>query len=178
VKGPSDANVASLKSVKLSKNTIPRAIASTVATHGTLMAFGLKTVPGASDPVAAGGPPSSKTTGGTSSSKSVGGASGFKVTGGGLVSKGAAGSRKAIMPVKKRRVPPIGPMAGVSLEEFQDSSPRDQTIRTVVPEILLRSEPHGQSPPSSVIRPNPPVVLQTTTPFGVGAPLQVFTDSL
>jgi hypothetical protein len=103
VKRPSDTSMASLKSAKLGK----------------------KTTPGASDPVAARGPPSSKTTEGTSSSKSAGGASGFKVTGGGLVSKGAAGSKKTIVPDKKCHVPPTGPMAGASSEESQDSSPCD-----------------------------------------------------
>jgi hypothetical protein len=150
VKQPSDANVASLKSAKLSKKTIPRTIASTTAAHGTLMASRLKTALGASDPVAAGG------------------ASGFKVTGGGLVSKGAAGSKKAIVPIKKHLVSLIGPMARASSEESQDSSLCDQTIQTVAPEIPLRSKPHGQSPPASVLRANPLAVLQTTTPFGVG----------
>jgi hypothetical protein len=154
VKRPSDANVASLKSVKLSKKTIPHTIASAVVAHGTLMASGLKTVPG-SDPVAAEGPQSSKMTEGTSSSKSAGGASGFNVTRGGLVSKGAASSKKAVAPVKKRRVPPTRPMAGASSKESQDSSPRAQTVRIVVPEIPLRSEPRGQSPPALILRPNP-----------------------
>jgi hypothetical protein len=40
VKRPSNANVASPESVKLSKKTIPRAIASAAAAHGTLLAFG------------------------------------------------------------------------------------------------------------------------------------------
>jgi hypothetical protein len=109
VKRPSDANVASLKSTKLSKKTIPHVIASAVATHGTLLASGLKTELGASDPVAAGGPPSSKMTGGTLSSKSVGGASGFKVTGGGLVSMSAASSKKAAAPIKNVVFPRPGP---------------------------------------------------------------------
>jgi hypothetical protein len=155
VKRPSDANVASLKSVKLSKKTIPHTIASAVVAHGTLMASGLKTVPGTSDPVAAEGPQSSKMTEGTSSSKSAGGASGFNVTRGGLVSKGAASSKKVVAPVKKRRVPPTGPMAGASSKESQDSSPRAQTVRIVVPKIPLRSEPRGQSPPALILRPNP-----------------------
>jgi hypothetical protein len=100
VKRPSDTNVVLMKSTKLCKKTIPHAIASVAAAHDTLMVSGLKTMPDASDPVTAGGPPSSKTIGGTSSSKSDGGASGFKVTGGGLVSKGAAGLKKAVVPIK------------------------------------------------------------------------------
>jgi hypothetical protein len=59
-------------------------------------------------------------------------------------------------------------MAGVSSEESQDSSSCDRTIQTVVPKIPLRSEARGQSPPASVLRPNPPAALQTITPFGVG----------
>jgi hypothetical protein len=143
-------------------------IASAVATHDTLMASGLKTVPGTSDPIAVRGPPSSKTNGGTSSSKSFNGALGFKVTGGGLVSKGLAGLKKVAAHIKKHCDSLTGPMAGASLEESQDSSPLDRTIQIVAPKIPLRSEPHGQSPPALVLRPNPPAALQTTSPFGAG----------
>jgi hypothetical protein len=93
---------------------------------------------------------------------------GSKTVGGVLVSKGAAGSKKAVAPVKKCRVPPTRPMAEASLEESQDSSPHGPTIHTVAPEIPLRSKPRGQSPPASILGPNPPDVLQTTTPLCAG----------
>jgi hypothetical protein len=150
---------ASSKFMKLNKKTIPHAMVSTTASHGTVLVSGSKTMPGASDLVTVGGHPRSKTIGGTS---------GSKTTGGVLVSMGAADSKKVVAPIKQRCVPPTGPMAGASLEESQDSSPRGPTIWTVEPEIPLRSEPHGQSPLASVLGPNPPVALQTTTPFGAG----------
>jgi hypothetical protein len=125
--------------VKLSKKTIPQLIASTAAAHGTLFASRSKATLGASDLLTAGGHPCSKTIGGTSGSKTV-------------------------APIKKRRVPPAGPMAGASSEESQDSS--------------LRSEPHGESPPALVFGPNPPAVLQTTTPFGAGGGSTVFLRTL
>jgi hypothetical protein len=103
VKRPSDANSASPKSVKLSKKTIPCVITFVAPAHDTLLTSRLKTTPGALDLVVAGGHPRSKTIGGTSGSKTAGGI---------LVSKG---------------VPPTGPMAGASLEESQDSSPRGPT---------------------------------------------------
>jgi hypothetical protein len=59
-------------------------------------------------------------------------------------------------------------MAGASSEESQDSSPRGPMIQTVAPKIPMRSEPHGQSPPTLVLGPNPPAMLQATTPFGAG----------
>jgi hypothetical protein len=155
----SDANVASPKSMKLSKKTIRHMIASMAAARGTILASGSKTAPGASDLVATGGHPRSKTIRGTSGSKTAGGV---------LVSKGAAGSKKATTPIKKHRVPPTGAMAGASSKESQDSLPRGPTIRIVAPEILLRSEPRSQSPPASVLGPNPLAALQTTTPFGAG----------
>jgi hypothetical protein len=168
VKQPSDANVASSKSAKLSKKTIPHVIASAAAAHGTLLAFGSKTAPGASNLVATGDHPRSKTIGGTSSSKTVGDV---------LVSKGAAGSKKAVTPTKKRRVPPTGPLAGASSKENQDSSLCGTMIRSVVPKIPLRLEPHSQSPPASVLGPNPPAALQTTTPFGAGVGLGPSTEA-
>jgi hypothetical protein len=134
--------------VKLSKKTIPQLIASTVAAHGTLFASRSKTALGASDLVTAGGHPCSKTIGGTSGSKTA-------------------------TPIKKR-VPPAGTMAGASSEESQDLSLCGPMTQTVVDEILLRSEPHGQSPPASVFGPSPPAVLQTTTPFDAGGGSTVF----
>jgi hypothetical protein len=59
-------------------------------------------------------------------------------------------------------------MARASSKESQDSSPRGPMIRTVAPEIPLRSEPHGESPLALILGPNPPAVFQTTTPFGAG----------
>jgi hypothetical protein len=143
VKRPSDANPTSPKSVKLSKKTIPHMIASAVAAHDTLLAYGSKVVAGVSDLVTVEGHPLSKT---------IGGSSGSKIA----------------APVKKHRVPPTGPMARASSEESQNSSPRGTMTQTLAPKILLRSEPCDQSPPASIHRPNPPVVLQTTTPFGAG----------
>jgi hypothetical protein len=139
--------------VKLSKKTIPQLIASTAAAHGTLFTSRSKTALGASDLHTAGGHPCSKTIGGTSGSKTA-------------------------APIKKRRVPPAGPMVGASLEESQDTSLRGPMTQTVVDEILLRLEPHGQSPPASVFGPNPPAVLQTTTPFGAGGGSTVFLRTL
>jgi hypothetical protein len=103
VKRPSNANVASPKSVKLSKKTIPHAIASAAAAHGTLLAFGLKTMPGALDLVTTAGHPYSKTIRGTSGSKTAGGV---------LVSKGAAGSKKAGRLSRNIMFPGLGPWLG------------------------------------------------------------------
>jgi hypothetical protein len=94
-----DVDIASAKSAELSKNTIPRAIASTVTARITLEASG---------------------------PKNVSGSSGSKASGGGSCSKTAAGAKKAITSAKKCIVPTIGGLAEISSEESQESSPHGQ----------------------------------------------------
>jgi hypothetical protein len=82
---PSDTEVASVKSIKLSRKTVPHAITAAATERTTLEASGLK---------------------------SAAGASGSKIIGGTSGSKSTAGANKAFAPVKKCRIPVIGAMAG------------------------------------------------------------------
>jgi hypothetical protein len=118
LKRPSDAEVASVKPLKLSKNIVPHAIAVVATTHPTLKASSPKSMTGAPD------------------SKVVGGTSG---------SKPGAGSKKTLAPVRNRRVPVIGASARASLEESQESSPPGQTSKASPDTNALRPKPHGTS---------------------------------
>jgi hypothetical protein len=65
-------------------------------------------------------------------------------------SKVVAGTKKIVVPARKRCVPAIGVMAEASLTESQESSPHGQAARDLVYEIASMPEPHGLSPRASV----------------------------
>jgi hypothetical protein len=127
LKRPSDAEVASMRPVKLSKKIVPRPVAAASTTRVAIGASGPKSAIGASG------------------SKGAPGASG---------SKGAAGAKKVVAPIQKRRVPAIGVMAEESSTESHESLPHDQMPQDSTPEFASRSGTHGQML-EAALRPEP-----------------------
>jgi hypothetical protein len=177
LKRPSDMDLSMAKSAKLSKKTMPHAIAFVATVHSTLGVSSLKNVPSTSGPKAGGGISGSnvaesklgsKVAGGNPGFKAAGGTSGSKSTGGTLSLKATVGAKKAAMPVKKCCVPMIGAMDGISSEESQESSPHGQAVRASAAKIESRPEPHRQFPMASVLRPNPEASLHIAAPLGAG----------
>jgi hypothetical protein len=111
--------------------------------------------------------PSSKASGGNPCSKAAGGNLGYKATGGTSSLNAAPGVKRLSQPLKNA-VPVIGAMAGISLEESQESSPYSQAVRDSVPEIESRLEPHSQSSLASVPRLDPEATLCISAPLGAG----------
>jgi hypothetical protein len=148
LKQSSNTNVASVKSVKLSKKTLPRAITSGAAAYGTLGLFGSKNAPGASVPGAGGG------------------VSGSKAVAGFLVSKATSGAKKAAAPSNKHHIPMVGAMAELSSEESQESSPHGQAVQ--ISALKIVSEPRVQSPGASRPRPDSRALPKIVAPLGVG----------
>jgi hypothetical protein len=90
-----------VKSTKLSKNIVPRAIASMATVRIALEVPGLKNVTGTSSSKAGGGGPSSKI---------------------------VVGVKGPISSVKRCIIPTIGAPADISLEGTQESTPHGQTL--------------------------------------------------
>jgi hypothetical protein len=99
LKWSSDADISSAKSVKLSKNIVPHAIASAVATCITPEARG---------------------------SKNVSGTLGCTTGGGGPYSKAIPGAKKATTSTKKCIILAIGALAEISSKGTQESPPHGQ----------------------------------------------------
>jgi hypothetical protein len=63
-----------------------------------------------------------------------------EIIGGTWGSKAATGAKKAVTPIKKRRVPTVGVMAEVSSIESQESSPHGRAPRYSAPVLLMMPE--------------------------------------
>jgi hypothetical protein len=143
LKRSSDVDISSAKSVKLSKNIIPCAIASAATDHFRPEVH---------------------------SSKSVSSASGSKADAGGPGSKTVAGAKKATTSIKKRIVLAIGALAEISSKGTQESTPHGQApeVQSRVEPRGRSLEPRVQFPTTLVQRPHPEASLHIVGSFGAG----------
>jgi hypothetical protein len=100
------------------------------------------------------------------------GALSSNVAAGASGSKGMTSAKKTTMPIFKYHVPAIGAKAAVISKESQKPSPHGRATWDSTAKIASRSGPRGQSSwaslPGSVLRLEPEVPLQITTPLDIG----------